>query len=70
MMTVALGMAPDPSPEDDLPSDIAFRFFLESIDPERVLQEHARGLRHPERGYYEGIINRRRKQQRAAGRYT
>lgn len=64
-MTVALGMAPDPSPDEDMPSDIAFRFFLESIDPDRVLQEHARGLRYPERGYYESILRRRKRANRA-----
>lgn len=51
-------IAPDPSPDDDLPSDIAFRFFLESLDPVRVLEEHARGLRHPEKQYYLALRRR------------
>lgn len=64
-----LGMAEDPAPSFDLPSDIAFRFFLTGLDPVAVIKEHARGLRHPERAYYESVAKRLAKKNAPPSRY-
>lgn len=51
-------MAEDPAPYSDLPSDIAFRFFLAGVDVEQVALELPRGLRGPERSYFEAMNGR------------
>lgn len=51
-------MGQDPAPYSDLPSDIAFRFFLAGIDPEEVALELPRALREPERSYFEAMNGR------------
>jgi hypothetical protein len=57
-MDMPLQMAKDPSPRDDLPSDIAFRFFLLNLSTDIVNEDRHKNLRYPERAYFEETRNR------------
>lgn len=56
-MSTILRMTEDPSPRDDLPSDIAFRFFLLNLSAEIVAEDRHKNLRHSERAYFEATRN-------------